>query len=71
VRWCLDLWVVDKMAGRAAQQRRMAKRKIEVLESYLRGDRTTVPLLSSMGLREVNEQMVRIKLAQLNQRILP
>lgn len=59
------------MAGRAAQQRRMAKRKIEVLESYLRGDRTTVPLLLSMGLREVNEQMVRIKLAQLNQRILP
>lgn len=59
------------MSGRAAQQRRMAKRKIEVLESYLNGDRTTVPLLSAMGLREVNEQMVRMKLAQLNQRILP
>lgn len=58
------------MAGRAAQQRRMAKRKIEVLESYLNGDRTTAPLLSAMGLREVNEQMVRVKLAQLNQRVI-
>lgn len=58
------------MAGRAAQQRRMAKRKIEVLESYLNGDRNTVPLLSAMGLREVNEQMVRVKLAQLNQRVI-
>lgn len=57
------------MAGRAAQQRRMAKRKIEALESYLSGDNTVVPLISNMGLREVNEQMVRVKLAQLNQRI--
>ena len=56
------------MAGRAAQQRILANRKIEVLESYLNGDKSTVPLLSSMGLREVNEQMVRMKLAQLNQR---
>ena len=59
------------MAGRAAQQRRMAKRKIEVMESYLNGDRSTIPLLSAMGLREVNESMVRMKLAQLNQRVLP
>lgn len=58
------------MAGRAAQQRRMAKRKIEVLESYLNGDESTVPLLSSMGLREVNEQIVRMKLAQLNQKTI-
>jgi len=59
------------MAGRLAKQRRMAKRKIEVMESYLNGDRTTIPLLSAMGLREVNESMVRMKLAQLNQRVLP
>ena len=58
------------MAGRLAKQRRMAKRKIEVMESYLNGDRSTIPLLSAMGLREVNEQMVRVKLAQLNQRII-
>ena len=58
------------MAGRLAKQRRMAKRKIEVMESYLNGDRTTIPLLSAMGLREVNESMVRMKLAQLNQRVL-
>jgi hypothetical protein len=59
------------MAGRLAKQRRMAKRKIEVMESYLNGDRSTIPLLSAMGLREVNESMVRMKLAQLNQRVLP
>lgn len=59
------------MAGRLAKQRRMAKRKIEVMESYLNGDRTTIPLLSAMGLREVNESMVRMKLAQLNQKVLP
>jgi len=58
------------VSGRLAKQRRMAKRKIEVLESYLSGDRTTVPLLSAMGLREVNEQMVRVKLAQLSQRVI-
>lgn len=57
------------MAGRLAKQRRMAKRKIEALESYLSGDRTTIPLLSAMGLREINEQMVRMKLAQLSQRV--
>jgi hypothetical protein len=59
------------MSGRLAKQRRMAKRKIEALESYLSGDSTVVPLISSMGLREVNEQMVRMKLAQLSQRVLP
>jgi len=48
----------------------MAKRKIEALESYLNGDRSVVPLISNMGLREVNEQMVRVKLAQLNQKTL-
>lgn len=58
------------MAGRAAQQRRMAKRKIEALESYLSGDSTVVPLISNMGLREINESMVRMKLAQLNQRVI-
>ena len=58
------------MAGRLAKQRRMAKRKIEVMESYLNGDRSTIPLLSAMGLREVNESMVRMKLAQLNQRVI-
>ena len=57
------------MAGRAAQQRRMAKRKIEVLESYLSGDRTTVPLLENMGIREVNSTTVKINLAMLNRKL--
>ena len=56
---------------RPSKQRRMAKRKMEVLETYLQGDRTVTPLLSNMGLREVNEEMVRFKLAQLGQRVNP
>lgn len=58
------------MAGRAAQQRRMAKRKIEVIETYLNGDRSVLPLLCNMGFTEVNESMLRMKLAQLSQRVL-
>jgi hypothetical protein len=54
---------------RPSKQRRMAKRKIEVLESYLDGDRTLTPLLSTMGMRQVNEDMARYKLSQLSQRI--
>ncbi len=54
-----------------SKQRRMAKRKIEVLESYLQGDKTVTPLLANMGLREVNEQIARIKLAQLGRRMNP
>ena len=58
------------MAGRVAQQRRMAKRKIEALESYLSGDKTVVPLLEGMGMRELNSTIAKIKLAQLSQRAL-
>lgn len=58
------------MAGRVAKQRRMAKRKIEVLESYLSGDRTVAPLLEDMGLREVNLTTARMKLAQLSQKVI-
>ena len=57
------------MAGYQAKQRRMAKRKIEVLESYLDGDMTTVPLLENMRMREVNEETVRHKLARLNRKL--
>ena len=59
------------MAGRLAKQRRMAKRKIEVLESYLQGDKTVTPLLNDMGMRQVNEELARIKLAQLGQKMNP
>lgn len=59
------------MSGRIAKQKRMAKRKIEALESYLSGDRTVVPLLEGMGMREVNSTIAKIKLAQLSQRVLP
>lgn len=58
-----------RMAGYQAKQRRMAKRKIEVLESYLDGDMTTVPLLENMRMREVNEETVRHKLARLNRKL--
>jgi len=59
------------MSGRVAKQRRMAKRKIEVIETYLGGDRSVLPLLYNMGFTEVSESMLRYKLAQLNQRVLP
>ena len=59
------------MSGRIAKQRRMARRKIEALESYLSGDRTVVPLLEGMGMREVNSTIAKIKLAQLSQRVQP
>lgn len=59
------------MAGYQAKQRRMAKRKIEALESYLSGDSTVVPLLEGMGMREVNSTIAKIKLAQLSQRVQP
>ena len=59
------------MSGRIAKQKRMARRKIEALESYLSGDRTVVPLLEGMGMREVNSTIAKIKLAQLSQRVQP
>ena len=59
------------MAGRLAKQRRMAKRKIEVIESYLDGDWTVLPLLYNMGFTEVSESILKMKLARLNQRVLP
>lgn len=59
------------MSGRIAKQKRMARRKIEALESYLSGDRTVVPLLEGMGMREVNSTIAKIKLAQLSRRVLP
>lgn len=59
------------MSGRVAKQRRMAKRKIEVIETYLGGDWSVLPLLYNMGFGEVNESMLRMKLAQLSQKVLP
>lgn len=59
------------MAGRIAKQKRMAKRKIEVIESYLDGDWTVLPLLYNMGFTEVSESILKMKLARLNQRVLP
>ena len=59
------------MAGRIAKQRRMAKRKVEVLESYLSGDETVIPLLNSMRMRIVNEETARFKLGRLNQKLAP
>jgi hypothetical protein len=60
-----------KVSGRIAKQKRMARRKIEALESYLSGDSTVVPLLEGMGMREVNSTIAKIKLAQLSQRVQP
>lgn len=57
------------MAGRIAKQRRMAKRKIEVIETYLGGDRSVLPLLYNMGFTEVSESMLRYKLAQLAKKV--
>lgn len=59
------------MAGRLAKQRRMAKRKIEVIESYLDGDWTVLPLLYNMGFTEVSESILKMKLARLSQKVLP
>jgi hypothetical protein len=52
------------MAG-LAKKRRMAKRKIEALQSFLDGNYDAIPLLSQMGMREINDSIARIKLAQL------
>jgi hypothetical protein len=52
------------MAG-LAKKRRMAKRKIEALQSFLGGNYDAIPLLSQMGMREINDSIARIKLAQL------
>jgi hypothetical protein len=57
------------MSGRVAKQRRMAKRKIEVIETYLSGDRSVLPLLCNMGFAEVSESMLRYKLAQLAKKV--
>lgn len=57
------------MSGRVAKQRRMAKRKIEVIETYLGGDWSVLPLLYNMGFTEVNESMLRYKLAQLAKKV--
>jgi hypothetical protein len=59
------------MSGRVAKQRRMAKRKIEVIETYLSGDRSVLPLLCNMGFTEVNESILKMKLARLSQKVLP
>lgn len=57
------------MSGRVAKQRRMAKRKIEVIETYLNGDWSVLPLLYNMGFTEVSESMLRYKLAQLAKKV--
>ena len=57
------------MSGRVAKQRRMAKRKIEVIETYLGGDWSVLPLLYNMGFTEVSESMLRYKLAQLAKKV--
>lgn len=59
------------MSGRVAKQRRMAKRKIEVIETYLGGDWSVLPLLYNMGFTEVNESILKMKLARLSQKVLP
>ena len=52
---------------RPSKRRRMAIRKVEALQDYLNGNQGVTPLLENMGMRSINEDMARMKLAQLNQ----